>query len=300
MQFSVVIATHNRAELLDRAICSLAGQGESLAEIIVVDDASTDSTPEIARRWYPTVLYLRQDVNKGAGAARNRGLRAATSPFVIILDDDDELCPEALRAISAQMSTFRGVEFYPVVQFATSNGSIPEPFLLVRLDHYIDGTLRGDFVPVINRQVFLAEGFAYPEIRPVGEHLLWWSIATRYGIPTWADRVAIVHDDAPIRLTSPLNQVRWARDYAEMQELTLVEFGHLLETKHQAYLRTRRMAAATYWLLAGERARARAHLRALRNSGGGAVRLVMWMLSFLPSLLVRWAFLAYRRYSQAL
>ncbi|HOA25840.1 MAG TPA: glycosyltransferase family 2 protein [Aggregatilineales bacterium] len=93
---SVVMATHNRAELLGRALDSVLAQTYRNFEIIVVDDASRDSTQEVLREYQRKhdnirVLNLRQNV--GAGAARNRGIQLARGEYVAIMDDDDVCVP---------------------------------------------------------------------------------------------------------------------------------------------------------------------------------------------------------------
>jgi glycosyltransferase involved in cell wall biosynthesis len=98
---SVIIPTYNRAALLPEALDSVyaqEGAGDIFAtEVIVVDDASTDATPEVVRR-YPGVRYLRLETNRGVAAARNAGLRASTGQYVAWLDDDDLWLPHRLQA----------------------------------------------------------------------------------------------------------------------------------------------------------------------------------------------------------
>ncbi len=90
---SVVIPTHNRAQLLKRAIESaLAQEGCGCLfdiEIIVVDDCSSDNTGQVARS-YASVQYVRLPTNRGASGARNEGIRRAAGKYIALLDDDDE------------------------------------------------------------------------------------------------------------------------------------------------------------------------------------------------------------------
>lgn len=101
---TVVIPTYNRAALLPRAIDSVLRQtAADLCETVVVDDGSTDDTPQVIAAYGDRVRYLRQD-NRGAGAARNAGIRAATTEFVAFLDSDDEWEPQKTQR---QLATFR-------------------------------------------------------------------------------------------------------------------------------------------------------------------------------------------------
>ncbi len=83
---SVVVATFNGARTLENCLNSLTRLNYPDYEIILVDDGSTDRTPEIAKR-FPSVRYLRQN-NQGLAAARNAGIRAATGEIVAFTDDD--------------------------------------------------------------------------------------------------------------------------------------------------------------------------------------------------------------------
>ncbi len=86
---TVVVPTYNRAASLGRLLDALAGCDVPPGgiEVIVVDDGSTDGTPDVVRRSPVGARYLRQ-ANRGPAAARNVGWRAARSPLVAFTDDD--------------------------------------------------------------------------------------------------------------------------------------------------------------------------------------------------------------------
>jgi len=87
---SVVLPTHNRAALLQRSIESVLAQSFRDFELIVVDDCSTDDTPELLRSIRdPRVVYVRREENGRAAIARNDGIRRARGEFVAFQDDDD-------------------------------------------------------------------------------------------------------------------------------------------------------------------------------------------------------------------
>jgi glycosyltransferase involved in cell wall biosynthesis len=94
---SVVICSLNGAAGLDRCLRALSAQKDVELQIIVVDDGSTDDTTSVAREHGVTVL--RHETNRGASAARNTGIRAATAPVVAFLDDDCEPQPEWAREL---------------------------------------------------------------------------------------------------------------------------------------------------------------------------------------------------------
>jgi glycosyltransferase involved in cell wall biosynthesis len=97
---SVVTPTHNRAQLLQRAMASVLAQRWQAFEWIVVDDGSQDETPAVLRSCAdPRVRFRRLDPNRGVAAARNAGIEAARGAFVAFLDDDDEYLPDYLEAV---------------------------------------------------------------------------------------------------------------------------------------------------------------------------------------------------------
>jgi SAM-dependent methyltransferase len=93
---AVVIPTYNHSRFLADAIASVERQTVRAAEIIVVDDGSSDHPDDVVAQ-FPGVRFIRQD-NKGLAAARNTGLSAARSDKVVFLDADDLLTPDAIAS----------------------------------------------------------------------------------------------------------------------------------------------------------------------------------------------------------
>jgi len=95
---SVVIPTHNRVELLEKAVKSVLNQTYSDLEIIIVDDASTDDTESRIKRFgSDKITYFRVDESKGGNHARNIGIEKSTGEYIAFLDDDDEWMPTKLQ-----------------------------------------------------------------------------------------------------------------------------------------------------------------------------------------------------------
>jgi hypothetical protein len=94
---SVVIPAHNRATTVARAVTSALAQTTPAAEVLVVDDGSDDNTTNAAREAGARVLQ--HEGTRGAGAARNTGVSAATQPWIAFLDSDDEWLPHHLSAV---------------------------------------------------------------------------------------------------------------------------------------------------------------------------------------------------------
>lgn len=91
---TLVIPTHNRAEMLAEAVKSVLNQTHECWELIIIDDGSTDNTAEVASTLEDArIRVLRNEHAQGVSAARNRGLDAALAEHVGFLDDDDKLRP---------------------------------------------------------------------------------------------------------------------------------------------------------------------------------------------------------------
>jgi glycosyltransferase involved in cell wall biosynthesis len=94
---SVVIPAYNAAQYIGEAIESVLAQGHQPLELIVLDDGSTDRTPDVVGNFRnPAIRYARQD-NRGAAAAFNAGLALVTADLVTFLSADDVWTPGRLR-----------------------------------------------------------------------------------------------------------------------------------------------------------------------------------------------------------
>jgi glycosyltransferase involved in cell wall biosynthesis len=94
---SVIIPTHNRADVLGRAIASVRGQTWADFELIVVDDGSTDATPRVLAEFDDPRLTGMHQENKGVSSARNRGIAASRGRLIALLDSDDYWMPDKLE-----------------------------------------------------------------------------------------------------------------------------------------------------------------------------------------------------------
>ena len=96
---TVVIPTRNRCDLLKETMASVFAQTHAQWELIVVDDASDDGTALwLTSLTDPRVQTIRFDQRSERTHARNTGLQAANGQYILFLDDDDLLAPDALHA----------------------------------------------------------------------------------------------------------------------------------------------------------------------------------------------------------
>ena len=126
---SVVLPTRNRAGLVGRAAASVLAQDVGALELVVVDDASSDDTPDALDRLASQdkrVRIVRTDAPVGPCVARNRGLEAAEGDLVSFCDDDDMWLPGAgpivVDALTAD-ARLTGVSSWHVVMHADSGGA---------------------------------------------------------------------------------------------------------------------------------------------------------------------------------
>ncbi len=124
MNISVIIPTYNRRQLIGRAIESVLAQTYQPAEIIVVDDGSTDGTSEWINDNFPKLRAIQlcggfepsqRQSNQGVSAARNTGINMAAFDWIAFLDSDDEWLPDKLE------KQVEALKMNPDYQFCHSN-----------------------------------------------------------------------------------------------------------------------------------------------------------------------------------
>jgi len=105
---AAIIPTYNRVHCISEAVESVLSQSLLCDEIIVVDDGSTDRTPEVLAPYSQRVRLIRQE-NRGVSAARNTGVRAAKSEWVAFLDSDDLWYKDRIESLHRSIAKFPDV-----------------------------------------------------------------------------------------------------------------------------------------------------------------------------------------------
>jgi glycosyltransferase involved in cell wall biosynthesis len=98
--FSVVIPVHDRADVLKPALASVVAQSCADFEVIVVDDGSSDDPARVVAGFADPRLSIVRQENRGACAARNRGIDLARGRYVAFLDSDDRFLPHHLETMA--------------------------------------------------------------------------------------------------------------------------------------------------------------------------------------------------------
>jgi glycosyltransferase involved in cell wall biosynthesis len=107
----VIIPCYNQGHFLSEALDSVLTQSYPHVGAIVVDDGSTDNTPQVAARYGDRIRYVRKE-NAGLSAARNTGLLEADAEFVLFLDSDDALRPDMLARLMEAARSAPGAAVY--------------------------------------------------------------------------------------------------------------------------------------------------------------------------------------------
>jgi glycosyltransferase involved in cell wall biosynthesis len=283
---SVVLPTYNRAALLPKAMRSVLDQSYRDLELIVVDDASTDATEDVARGIGDArVRYLRQPERRGASAARNRGIAEARGELIAFQDSDDEwvagklqLQVDRLSALPADVALTQGAVRYlgPVTRYVFSG--------------FRAGQERTAVLPVNNGtyvQAWLARAAVLREMRGFDERLAQWEdwellirICQRYRVDMDERVMALIHDTPGSLVT---------QSHRRVQSLaTILDKHAALMAAHPPALAINWYAMARFELIDGRPAQARSLLlRSLRLEPLRARTWAMLAFSLLGTPLIR-------------
>ena len=127
-RITLIIAAYNLGESIDRCLDSLKAQTLADFEAVVVDDCSTDDTPQRIKASVgddPRFVVIQHEANQGLHLARLTGVRAATGDYALFLDGDDELAPDMLE----QLDDLVARKPADIVHFGitvVSEGGLPE------------------------------------------------------------------------------------------------------------------------------------------------------------------------------
>jgi glycosyltransferase involved in cell wall biosynthesis len=152
---SVVVPAFNVAPYIEQCLASVRAQTLADWECIVVDDGSSDGTPERVRRVADSRIRLIVQPNQGVSAARNAGLAAASGTYLLFLDGDDLLHPAALTRLASELDAHaRAVAAYGTVWTIFEDGR-PYPQKPLRRRDFRSGDL---LERMLRGQTFLLMG----------------------------------------------------------------------------------------------------------------------------------------------
>ena len=184
---SIVIPAYNYARFLPEAIGSALAQTYGRTEVIVVDDGSTDNTPEVVKPFLERIHYHRK-INGGLSAARNTGTELAKGEFLIFLDADDLLLPEmaahswhAVRDGSCDIQLVASMSLIMDHLGQLRDEDHPAPLTVNRFIQREDLVVTSRFpVPsLIRKQALLDIGGFDTSLRSTEDRDMWIKIASR-------------------------------------------------------------------------------------------------------------------------
>lgn len=214
MRISVVIPLYNKAAHIGHTLECVLQQTTPAAEVIVVDDGSTDSSAAIVQKFTGRGVRLVQQTNQGVSAARNRGLTEATQPYVAFLDADDEWLPEHLTTLQRLIRDFptaslwstccvirRNDEYHlPPSPFPQGWRGIVEPFF----EAYAKGlSIVTSSTCCVRKEHLLALGGFPLSVKLNEDYIAWCKLALRFPVAHEATVTAIYNQDAENRCGEP-------------------------------------------------------------------------------------------------
>jgi glycosyltransferase involved in cell wall biosynthesis len=263
---SVVITTYNRPSYLARAVESVHGQTYDPLELVVVDDCSdtpaesvlADLSVDLGR--FHEVTCIRHEENRGANAARNTGVRAASGEYVAFLDDDDRWRPEkTARPVEAFAAAGEetGVVYTGVVATHGEDRETKTPpavdgdLTKALLCRNVVGTLSAVMV-----RTDLAEAVPLDEGFPSWADLEWYiRLSRRAAFARLPEPLVVYEFDSHNRLSSDFEKKLVAYErFVETFDETAAAYGPLFRRKMRAWAAYRVGSTALY---AGEYGHAR-------------------------------------------
>ncbi|MDX9894746.1 MAG: glycosyltransferase family 2 protein [Desulfofustis sp.] len=135
LDIDVVIPHWNGWELLRTCLLSLQNQTNRRFRTIVVDNGSTDGSPQLIREQFPWVDVVILPENRGFSAAVNSGIRSGDNPWILLLNNDVEVQPDCLEELQTQCRRYPDHEFFALKMCAFHQRQV--------IDGAGDGVLRG-------------------------------------------------------------------------------------------------------------------------------------------------------------
>lgn len=236
MIISVVIPSYNRRDLLKRALLSVFAQSLLPAEVIVIDDGSTDDTDLMIAKDFPSVRYYRQE-NAGVSSARNLGIDLAKGNWLAFLDADDEWLPDKLsqqtKALAVnpesmvchteEMWIRNGIRVNLAKKYTKTGGWIFNDCLLL--------CAISPSTVMIHRSVFAAIGVFDTDFPVCEDYDLWLRITANYPVLLIAEpqiKKYGGHDDQ-------LSQKYWGMDRFRIKALQkIIDSGQLCQENQQS------------------------------------------------------------------
>lgn len=182
---SVIVPAYNASKWISQAIQSALDQTRPPAEVLVIDDGSTDSTADIVSAFRSPVRLIRQS-NAGPAAARNLGASQAIGAWLAFLDADDLWQPAKLE----KQVEFTNADDVGIVHTLLENGYWSPAPQMVTFERLWDGNCIGTSSVLIRKDAFIQAGGFAVELVPAEDYDLWLRVAAAgWRIVTCSERL---------------------------------------------------------------------------------------------------------------
>lgn len=256
MLFSFVIPTYNRSQKVVRSIDSVLKQPDwqSYAEILVVDDGSTDNTLEILEDYIVRyqIKLIKHGENKGVAAAKNTGIQHASFEYVVLLDSDDLLCENGLNYLIKKLGE-KEIDMYFAGSKLMRNGSLmynPNFYGFKSYKEMLTQSV-GEYLPICRTKI-LKENLL-EDLRGF-ESITWLKIVKKGHSVFFDDKAIRLYDDiGEDRLSNRFSGFRNAKKMNVGYNNYLTEFrSDLKKLSYRNYLKIR-FKALCYSILASSK-----------------------------------------------
>lgn len=235
---SVIIPTHNRKELLRRALDSVLKQTYQPLEIVVVNDGSTDETERMVsgyQQTHPCIKYLKHSHPKGAPKARNYGIQKATGQFLTFLDDDDELLPDNIKSCMEQYDDHYAYICTGYTRITRKRSSDILPKKIITYDAMLYKIVTGNQIVARRERVVDLGGFD-EGLLSSQDYDMWLRLNERFGDAKCIRKpLTIMHTEHEhVRITSSSNKIKGALSFYR---------------KHKAHMNSRQRKYQLFYIL---------------------------------------------------
>jgi glycosyltransferase involved in cell wall biosynthesis len=212
---SVIIPAYNQADYLSQAIQSVLGQTNPNVELVVVNDGSTDETPQILSKFQDPRIRVISQPNRGLAAARNTGLRESSAPLIALLDSDDYFLPDKLAIQSEYLLQHPEIGMVGGgIQIVNHAGEILKQIINKPDGLDLQGLLFANpFVPssiMIRRQWFGRVGTFDENLRACEDWDMWLRIGYAGCLFAWVDYPVIAYRQHQGQMTREPERMRKA------------------------------------------------------------------------------------------
>jgi glycosyltransferase involved in cell wall biosynthesis len=244
---TVIIPTYNRAWCLREAVDSVLAQDFRDFELIVVDDGSTDDTPQLLQEYGEAIRVFRQE-NRGVSAARNAGIAVSRGALIAFLDSDDlwlqgklarqveffKAHADALICQTEEIWVRNGRRVNPGKRHRKRGGMIFEPSL--------DLCLVSPSAVMVRRELFQCVGFFDEGLPACEDYDLWLRVSSRFAVHLIDLPLIVKHGGHPGQLsrTAGLDKLRISAI------VKLLDGDRLSVEQRQAAVRTLKRKCTVY------------------------------------------------------